>query len=346
MHSNVATNNSVSPPTGDQSPRLPVSDAVRVIEVGPRDGLQNEKTPIDTTIKLQLIERLLQVGLREIEATAFVSPKWVPQMSDHHALMTRLVALQASQSAAAQARFSALTPNLQGAQVAIDAGAQELVIFTAASEAFAQKNINCSIEESIRRFEPIVARLAEHNQAQPPHKAVRLRASISCAFGCPYAGAIAPSQVVRVVEQLIPLGITEFDIADTIGVATPNAVKAVFAAAQQLVPATQLAGHFHDTYGQALVNIYAALESDIRIFHSSIAGLGGCPYARGATGNVATEEVVYLLHGLGMPIVDQTGNRILEGGIALSELAATGAWISGIIGRPNQSRAGRALMAH
>ena len=304
--------------------------AVRLIEVGPRDGLQNEKTPIATADKLALIQRLIDCGCQEIEATAFVSPKWVPQMADHQAVMAALRGPMAKIDTRA-VRLSALTPNLQGAQAALAAGVDEIVIFSAASESFTQKNINCSIAESLARFGPVAEAVRAHNQTQKQGKSVRLRGSISCTVGCPYEGKISPTQVVPVVEKLAQLGCDEIDIADTIGVGTPHAVQAVLRAVSSVFPVTQLAGHFHDTYGQALANIYASLEVGVRTFHASVGGLGGCPYAVGATGNVATEDVVFMLEGLGVPT-----------GISLDKLALTGEWISGMIGKPNASRAGRA----
>ena len=308
------------------------NSAVRLIEVGPRDGLQNEKMPIATTDKLALIQRLIDCGCQEIEATAFVSPKWVPQMADHLAVMAALRGAMASIDSRA-IRLSALAPNLQGAQAALAAGVDEIVIFSAASESFTQKNINCSIAESLARFAPVAEAVRAHNQTQKQKNAkpVRLRGSISCTVGCPYEGTISPAQVVPVVEKLAQLGCDEIDIADTIGVGTPQVVQAVFRAVSSVFPVAQLAGHFHDTYGQALANIYASLEVGVRTFHASVGGLGGCPYAVGTTGNVATEDVVFMLEGLGLPT-----------GISLDKLALTGEWISGMIGKPNASRAGRA----
>lgn len=293
---------------------------VKLVEVGPRDGLQNEKDFVANDIKIELINRLTQAGLPNIEAAAFVSPKWVPQMAGSDAVMAGIARRPGT-------LYSVLVPNMQGYEKALLAGANEVVIFSSASEAFAQKNINCSIDESIARFEP-VARAAKRD-------GIRLRGSIPCSLGCPYQGEVTPSQVLYVARKMVDLGCDEIDIADTIGVGTAGRVKTVFATLQAALPDTQFSGHFHDTYGQALANIYAALEMGISIFHSSIAGLGGCPYAKGATGNVATEDVVYLLTGLG-----------IETGVKFEEVARVGAFITQAINRPNHSRAGKAFLAN
>ncbi len=291
--------------------------AVKLVEVSPRDGLQNEKNFVDTTIKIELINRLSQAGFQNIEAASFVSPKWVPQMADGTQVMAGI-------ERRAGVVYSALTPNMQGFEAALAAGANEIVIFGAASEAFSQRNINCSIAESITRFQPV---------AQAAHQAgIRIRGSISCALGCPYQGETDIASVLDVVRRMQDLGVQEFDIADTIGVATPLKTARLMQAVANLVPTDRIAGHFHDTYGQALANILASLQVGIHIFHSSVAGLGGCPYAKGATGNVATEDVVYMLHGMG-----------IHTGIDLDSLVQTGAWISEQIGKPTNSRAGRAL---
>ncbi|UVA79900.1 hydroxymethylglutaryl-CoA lyase [Pandoraea commovens] len=292
---------------------------VKVVEVGPRDGLQNEKQPVATDIKIALIDRLSAAGFANIEATSFVSPKWVPQMADGAEVMAGITRRPGT-------IYSVLTPNMRGFEGAVAAKADEVVIFAAASEAFSQRNINCSIEESITRFEP-VARAAKE-------AGLRLRGSISCALGCPYQGEVPVASVVDVVKRLAALGCDEIDIADTIGVGTPTRTREVMDACAKVFPIERLSGHFHDTYGQATANIYAALLSGISIFHSSVAGLGGCPYAKGATGNVATEDVLYLLQGLG-----------IETGIDLEAVVHTGDFISQAIGRPNASRVGRAMLA-
>lgn len=292
---------------------------VKIVEVGPRDGLQNEKEIIPPEVKVELINRLSQAGFVNIEAASFVSPKWVPQM----ATSTEVMAAITRQPGVL---YSALTPNMKGFEAALAAGADEVVIFGSASEAFSQKNINCSIAESIARFVE-VAQAAKANK-------LRLRGSISCTMGCPYQGEVSLAAVADVVARMAELGCDEIDIADTIGVGTPRKVQAVMQTAAQAFPLAQLSGHFHDTYGQALANIYASLEVGISIFHSSVAGLGGCPYAKGATGNVATEDVLYLLQGLG-----------IETGIDLAQVVDAGAFISQHLGRKGVSRAGNALLA-
>jgi hydroxymethylglutaryl-CoA lyase len=297
---------------------------VKIVEVGPRDGLQNEAQWVPTEIKVAFIDRLAAAGFPNIEATSFVSPKWVPQMADAVEVMASIT--RRADSAGASTVYSALTPNLRGFESALAAGVDEVVIFGAASEAFSQRNINCSIAESMQRFEPVAQAAKQHG--------LRLRGSISCCLGCPYQGDVPVASVVAVVRQLAALGCDEIDISDTIGVGTPARTRAVMAAASQVFPREQLAGHFHDTYGQALANIYAALQEGIAIFHASVAGLGGCPYAVGATGNVATEDVLYLLEGLG-----------IHTGIDLAQVVDTGAFISQALNRPNASRAGSALLA-
>ncbi len=298
-------------------PTLPA--AVKIVEVGPRDGLQNEKDFVATAIKIELINRLSAAGFANIEAASFVSPKWVPQMADGAEVMAGIERREG-------AIYSVLTPNLRGFEGALAARADEIVIFGAASEAFSQKNINCSIAESIERFVP-VAEAAKAN-------GLRIRGSVSCALGCPYQGEVAVSSVVDVVERFAALGCDEIDIADTIGVGTPRRTREVFEAVTKVFPRERLSGHFHDTYGQALANIYAALLEGVAIFHASVAGLGGCPYAKGATGNVATEDVLYLMNGLG-----------IDTGIDLDQVVAAGDFISNSIGRANVSRAGKALLA-
>jgi len=292
---------------------------VKVVEVGPRDGLQNEKEPISLDVKVEFVDRLSAAGFPNIEATSFVSPKWVPQLADGAAVMARIARRPG-------VIYSVLTPNLKGFEAALAARADEVVIFAAASEAFSQRNINCSIAESITRFEPVARAAKQHR--------LRLRSAVSCALGCPYQGDVAPVAVTDVVKRLADIGCDEIDIADTIGVGTAEQVKVVMAAAASVFPRERLSGHFHDTYGQALANIYASMEVGIAIFHSSVAGLGGCPYAKGATGNVATEDVLYLLHGLGITT-----------GIDLPQVVTIGQWISAQLGRKATSRAGNAMAA-
>jgi hydroxymethylglutaryl-CoA lyase len=297
---------------------------VTLVEVGPRDGLQNEKTPIATAIKIDLCKQLIQAGIRRLEVTSFVSPKWVPQLADSANVLAGLK--NKSEILKKTVSYSALVPNMKGLEAAIEAGVQEVVVFTAASEAFTQKNINCSIAESIVRFKPLAKLALSHN--------IHLRGAISCAMGCPYQGEVPLQNSVEVAIRLQEIGVQEFDVADTIGVATARQVYQVFEAIGNKVGLQHLAGHFHDTYGQALANILAALQLGVSTFHSSIAGLGGCPYAKGATGNVATEDVVYFLEGMG-----------IETGLNLDSLVQTGEWISNQIGRPYLSRAGQAHLA-
>jgi hydroxymethylglutaryl-CoA lyase len=293
--------------------------SVKIVEVGPRDGLQNEKSVVATDVKVGLINRLSAAGFANIEATSFVSPKWVPQLADANEVMERITRRPGT-------TYSVLAPNLQGVHKAIAAKADEIVIFTAASETFCQKNINCSIDQSLERYAPV----AEAAKA----KGLRLRASISCSFGCPFEGEVAIGSVIKVLKRLQELGCDEIDLADTIGVGTVKRVKELVAAASHEFPIARLAGHYHDTFGQALANILASIETGLATFHSSVAGLGGCPYAPGATGNVATEDVLYLLRGLG-----------LETGLDLDEVASIGEFICEKIGRPNASKAGRAVLA-
>jgi hydroxymethylglutaryl-CoA lyase len=292
---------------------------IKVVEVGPRDGLQNEKVLVPASIKVELINRLTTAGVTHIEATSFVSPKWVPQLADGIDVMRQITRKPGT-------RYSALVPNTKGFENALSAKVDEVVIFTAASETFSQKNTNCSIAESFERFASVASAAKEYH--------LRLRGSISCALGCPYQGKIPVPAVASIIGRLRDLGCDEIDIADTIGVGTAKQVKEVIHAAAQEFSLTHLAGHYHDTYGQALANILASLDAGLSIFHSSVAGLGGCPFAQGATGNVATEDLLYLLHGLG-----------LETGINLNDVVRIGDFISQAIGRENGSRAGRALLA-
>jgi len=297
-----------------------IPSQVKIVEVGPRDGLQNEKGVVPTETKIELIERLADAGLRAIEATSFVSPKWVPQMADNAAVMQGISKHPATV-------YPVLTPNLQGFDAAIQAGASEVAIFGAASESFSKKNINCSIAESLKRFEPI---LSSASALEIP-----VRGYVSCVVGCPYEGNIAPAQAASVAKSLFEMGCYEVSLGDTIGVGTPASIQRMLEACARAVPVGKLAGHYHDTYGMAIANIYASLQMGMATFDSSVAGLGGCPYAQGASGNVATEDVVYLMHGLG-----------IETGIDLAKLAAIGDWISSAINRPNGARAGRAICAN
>jgi hydroxymethylglutaryl-CoA lyase len=294
-------------------------DAVRIVEVGPRDGLQNEHGTVPTEVKVELIERLADAGLPAVEATAFVSPKWVPQMADHTEVLERIRRRPG-------VSYPVLTPNLKGFEAARAAGATEVAIFGAASEAFSKKNINCSIAESLERFTPVAKAALSAS--------IRVRGYVSCVLGCPYEGEVAPERVADVAAALYDMGCYEVSLGDTIGVGTPGRTRAMIEACAKRVPVGKLAGHYHDTYGQALANIYASLELGVSTFDSSIAGLGGCPYAKGASGNVATEDVVYLLHGLGV-----------ETGVDLGKLVGIGQWICGVLGREPSSKVNKALSA-
>ena len=298
---------------------MSIPSRVRLIDVGPRDGLQNEKTPVPAAVKIELVHRLQQAGLQEIEVTSYVSPKWVPQMADNHEVMAGIT----RQSGVA---YSVLTPNLKGFEAAVLDKPDEIVVFGSASEAFSQRNINCSIAESIERFAPVVqAALAA---------GIRVRGAMSCTVGCPYEGDIAPQQVAYLAGLMKGIGVQRVDVADTIGVGTPRKVQRAIEATLQHFGIDEVSGHFHDTYGQALSNTLAALELGVWNFQSSVAGLGGCPYAKGATGNVATEDVVYMLQGMG-----------IETGIDLDRLIDAGAYISGFLDRKPNSRAANALLA-
>jgi hydroxymethylglutaryl-CoA lyase len=295
-----------------------MSDFVTLVEVGPRDGLQNEKAIVPAATKIELIKRLSACGLPVVEATSFVSPKWIPQLADAAEVMAGL-------DLNSSTRHPVLVPNLQGLERAVQSGAREVAVFAAASESFSRKNTNCSIEESLERIRPVAAGANAQG--------IRVRGYISCVLGCPYEGKIALSAVQHVSEELLRAGCFEISLGDTIGVGTAGQARDLIRLLSGNIPLSQLAVHFHDTYGQALANILACLELGIRTVDSSVAGLGGCPYAKGATGNVATEDVVYLLQGLG-----------LETGVDLRALCATGQWISDALGRDNNSRAGRALL--
>ncbi|MDR3418341.1 MAG: hydroxymethylglutaryl-CoA lyase [Nevskia sp.] len=288
---------------------------VRVVEVGARDGLQNEAARVPAAVKIELIERLAGAGLPVVEATSFVSPKWVPQMADAAEV---LAGLRRRPGVA----YPVLVPNLQGLERAVRAGADHIAVFTAASDAFNRKNINCDIAASLRRLRPVVE--------QARAAGLALRAYVSCALGCPYQGEVAVADVVRVAAALAEMGCDEISLGDTIGIGTPAKARAMLRAVAQAVPMPRLAVHFHDTRGQALANVYACLEEGVRSVDASVAGLGGCPYARGATGNVATEDLVYMLHGMG-----------LETGIDLEALVEAGRWISGKLGREPASKLGR-----
>ena len=292
---------------------------VRIVEVGPRDGLQNEKQNVPTAIKLELIERLAAAGLRDIEVTSFVSPKWVPQMADHAEVMRGL-------RRRPDVNYPVLAPNLKGFEAAVAEGASEVAVFAAASEGFSQKNINCSIDESIDRFVPVLDAARR--------RGVKVRGYVSCVVACPYDGAIAPQKVAHVAARLHELGCYEVSLGDTIGTGTPGSVLRMLDAVVARVPVDRLAGHYHDTYGMAAANVQASYDFGLRVFDSSVAGLGGCPYAKGATGNVATEDIVYLLHGLGA-----------DTGVDLDALVDCGAWISAQLGRDNGSRVGRAVLS-
>jgi hydroxymethylglutaryl-CoA lyase len=296
-----------------------MNGSVRIVEVGPRDGLQNEKRTVTTETKLELIERLARSGLRTIEATAFVSPKWLPQMGDHGEVMRRLARHPGVD-------YPVLAPNLKGYEAAVAAGAREVAVFGAASESFSKRNINCSIAESIERFKPVFAAARADG--------VKVRGYISCVVACPYEGPVAPAQVALVAAQLDELGSYEISLGDTIGVGTPATVLRMLEAVAKRVPVVRLAGHYHDTYGMAAANVHASYQFGLRVFDSSVSGLGGCPYAKGASGNVATEDVAYLLAGLGA-----------ETGIDLDALVDTSAWISAQLGREPGSKVARALLA-
>lgn len=292
---------------------------VTLVDVGPRDGLQNEVQAVAAADKIELVHRLQAAGVREIEVTSFVSPKWVPQMADNAEVMAGI-------RRPTGVRHSVLTPNMKGFEGALAARADEVVIFAAASEAFSQRNINCSIAESIERFRPVADAARAHG--------LKVRAAVSCALGCPYQGEVGVDDVVDVARRLRDIGAHHIGIADTIGVGTAGRVSAVMEAVLRHVPLGELSGHFHDTYGQALTNIHACLQLGIHTFDASVAGLGGCPYAKGATGNVATEDVVFLLNGLG-----------IHSGIDLDKLVDAAAFISGALGRKPVSRVANALLA-
>ncbi|MEH6582509.1 MAG: hydroxymethylglutaryl-CoA lyase [Halioglobus sp.] len=291
---------------------MDLPSSVRIVEVGPRDGLQNEKQPINARTKIALIEKLTAAGIGYIEAGSFVNPKWVPQMAGSDEVFLNIKRVEG-------AHYAALVPNMQGYQRAIDVNATEVAIFAAVSESFSQKNTNCSIAESIDRFRPVLDAAKTAN--------IPVRGYVSCVLGCPYEGDIDPQKVAEVSGRLYDIGCYEISLGDTIGVGTPSSVKAMLTAVTQRVPVDKLAVHMHDTYGQALANIYAALQMGVTVVDSSVAGLGGCPYAKGASGNVATEDLVYLLNGLG-----------IEHGVDLEKLIAAGQYICDQLNRDNGSK--------
>lgn len=296
---------------------MSIPSRVKLVEVGPRDGLQNEKQAVPANIKIELVHRLQAAGLKEIEVTSFVSPKWVPQMADNAEVMAGI-------SRQAGVRYSVLTPNLKGFEAAVLTKPDEIVVFGAASEAFSQKNINCSIAESIERFAPVVAAARAAG--------IYVRGAMSCTVGCPYEGEIAPERVAYLAGLMKGIGVQHVGVADTIGVGTPLKVQRAMEATLTHFDINEVSGHFHDTYGMALANTLICLQMGVWQFDASVAGLGGCPYAKGATGNVATEDVVYMLHGMG-----------INTGIDLDKLIDAGQFISGFLGRPTHARAGKAL---
>lgn len=294
-------------------------DAVRLVEVGARDGLQNEPRCLPVDTRVALVERLADCGLRTIEAGAFVSPRWVPQMAGSDEVLRQV-------SQRAGVTYTALVPNLQGLDMALAAGCREVAVFAAASEAFSQKNINCSIAQSLERFEPVLAKAREAG--------VAVRGYVSCVLGCPFTGAVPVAQVVAVTQALYAMGCYEISLGDTIGTGTPNATRRLIEACAGEVPMSALAGHFHDTYGMAVANVQAAWQAGVRVFDSSVSGLGGCPYSPGATGNVATEELVYLFEGQGIAT-----------GVDLAKLIEVGVFIDSQLQRSGESRVAKALRA-
>jgi len=291
-------------------------EQVRIVEVGPRDGLQNEQGQVRAEDKVALVDALVAAGLKHVEVGSFVSPRWVPQMADSAAVFAAI-------ARAPGVTYAALTPNLQGFEAAIAAGASEVAVFAAASESFSQRNINCSIAQSLQRFEPVLAAAVAHG--------IKVRGYVSCVLGCPYEGDIAPERVRDVADAMLQMGCYELSLGDTLGIGTPGAARRLIDTVAQRVPRGQLAGHFHDTYGQAVANIYACLLEGVQVFDSSVAGLGGCPYAPGASGNVATEDVLYLLHGLG-----------ISTGVDLDRVVQAGQAIMLALGRQSASRVARA----
>ncbi|MCF5226082.1 hydroxymethylglutaryl-CoA lyase [Pseudomonas syringae] len=298
---------------------MPLAQQVNIVEVGPRDGLQNEPQPISIKDKVRLVDELTAAGLMHIEVGSFVSPKWVPQMAGSAQVFEQIQRREG-------VIYSALAPNLRGFEDALAAGVREVAVFAAATEGFSQRNLNCSISESLERFAPIMAAARLHG--------VRVRGYVSCVLGCPYEGTVAPEQVAAVANELYAMGCYEISLGDTIGTGTPGATRALINAVAAQVPRGKLAGHFHDTYGQALVNIYASLEEGVQVFDSSVAGLGGCPYAKGASGNVATEDVLYMLQGLG-----------IDTGVDLDQVIKAGQRICNVLQRSNGSRVAKARLS-
>lgn len=298
---------------------MPLAQQVNIVEVGPRDGLQNEPQPISIEDKVRLVDELTAAGLMHIEVGSFVSPKWVPQMAGSAQVFEQIQRREG-------VIYSALAPNLRGFEDALAAGVRGVAVFAAATEGFSQRNLNCSVSESLERFAPIMAAARLHG--------VRVRGYVSCVLGCPYEGTVAPEQVAAVANELYAMGCYEISLGDTIGTGTPGATRALINAVAAQVPRGKLAGHFHDTYGQALVNIYASLEEGVQVFDSSVAGLGGCPYAKGASGNVATEDVLYMLQGLG-----------IDTGVDLDQVIKAGQRICNVLQRSNGSRVAKARLS-
>jgi hydroxymethylglutaryl-CoA lyase len=294
-------------------------EAVRLVEVGARDGLQNERLTLSPRIRVQLLQRLADAGLQTLEAGAFVSPRWVPQMAGSDEVFKALPVRPG-------VAWTALVPNLRGLEAAIAAGCREVAVFAAASEAFSQRNLNCSIDQSLRQYQQVLVRAREAG--------VSVRGYVSCVMGCPFSGPVKPQAVAAVSASLFGMGCYEISLGDTIGAGTPAATRALIQACRQVVPVSALAGHFHDTYGMAIANIHTALEAGVRVFDSSVGGLGGCPYSPGATGNVATEDLLYLLDGLGV-----------RHGVDLDAVIEAGEFIGAQLGRPTASRVARALLA-
>lgn len=292
---------------------------VKIVEVGPRDGLQNESAIVPASVKIELVDRLARAGLPVVEAGSFVSPRWVPQMADSADVFGGMAKV-------AGTSYPALVPNMKGLEAALAAGVAEIAVFVSASEGFSEKNIACSRAESLKRLAPVAARALEQG--------LRVRGYVSCIAGCPYDGEVPASEVLMMASELLGMGCYEISLGDTIGIGTASRVRKVIDRVAADVPRDRIAMHFHDTYGQGVANVLASLDEGIAVFDSSVAGLGGCPYAPGASGNVATEDVLYLLHGLG-----------IETGVDLAAVAETGAWISSTLGRPNAARAGRAILA-
>lgn len=298
---------------------MPLPKKVRLVEVGPRDGLQNEPQPVPAATKIELIARLADCGLSAIEATAFVSPKWVPQMADAAEVMAGI-------ERRSGVSYPVLVPNEKGLEAALAAGAAEVAVFAAASEAFSQQNINCSVKESLERFKPVLARAKAAN--------VKVRGYVSCVLGCPYQGEVTPAAAADVAWALFEMGCHEISLGDTIGTGTPGKAQAMIESVARRVPIKKLAGHYHDTWGMAIANIFASLQMGVNVFDAAVGGLGGCPYAKGASGNVATEDVVWLLQGLG-----------IDCGVDLDRLVDTAAWISGRLGRAPASKVAQAILA-